>query len=203
MWSSPDGRLINILIHIQQKFKVHANWRLSVRFNEERPVQKRERIQVCPPWNRRARRPAFPRRARSLLVFAGACAAAACLSLALRRRRGVRGSPTAPGKCVFPADCTRRTCTLPRVRSAVVLPTEGDPRRIRSLQRGTTRRTFTYGGSPPPYTQFTAGTRVQPAVLFTCGGCSQFLYIPPYMYACMYEVYELIRSTLISTSSSR
>jgi hypothetical protein len=42
---------------------------------------------------------------------------------------------------------------------------------------------------------------VQPAVLFTCGGCSQFLYIPPYMYACMYEVYELIRSTLISTST--
>ena len=50
----------------------------------------------------------------------------------------VRGSPTPPGKCVFPADCTRRTRTLPRVRSAVVLPTKfstvGDPRRIRSLQ---------------------------------------------------------------------
>ena len=48
--------------------------------------------------------------------------------------RCVRGSPTPPGKCVFPADCTRRTRTLPRVRSAVVLPTVGDPRRIRSLQ---------------------------------------------------------------------
>ena len=46
----------------------------------------------------------------------------------------MRGSPTPPGKCVFPADCTRRTRTLPRVRSAVVLPTVGDPRRIRSLQ---------------------------------------------------------------------
>ena len=90
----------------------------------------------------------------------------------------VRGSPTAPGKCVFPADCTRRTCTLPRVRSAVVLPTEGDPRRIRSLQP-----------VQPAVLLLTAGHRrrthsllpVQPAVLFTCGGCSQFLYIPPYL----------------------
>ena len=81
-------------------------------------------------------------------------------------RHCVRGSPTPPGKCVFPADCTRRTRTSPRVRSAVVLPTVGDPRRIRSLQP-----------VQPAVLSLTAGhprrthslLPVQPAVLFTCG----------------------------------
>ena len=88
-------------------------------------------------------------------------------ALARDGRRCVRGSPTPPGKCVFPAECTRRTRTLPRVRSAVVLPTVGDPRRIRSLQpvqpavllltAGHSRRTHSL-------------LSVQPVVLFTCGG---------------------------------
>jgi hypothetical protein len=87
----------------------------------------------------------------------------------------VRGSPTPPGKCVFPADCTRRTRTLPRVRSAVVLPTVGDPRRIRSLQP-----------VQPAVLSLTAGQPrrthsllpVQPVVLFACGGRVLFT-LPP------------------------
>ena len=84
-------------------------------------------------------------------------------------RRGVRvrGSPTPPGKCVFPADCTRRTRTLPRVRSAVVLPTVGDPRRIRSLQPVQPAVLLLTAGHPRRTHSLLP---VQPVVLFTCGG---------------------------------
>jgi hypothetical protein len=81
------------------------------------------------------------------------------------------------------------TCTLPRVRSAVVLRTAGDPRRIRSLQP-----------VQPAVLYLTAGHRrrthsllpVQPAVLFTCGGCSQFLYTAVYR-----RTYAYIVSTIM------
>ena len=79
----------------------------------------------------------------------------------------MRGSPTPPGKCVFPADCTRRTRTLPRVRSAVVLPTVGDPRRIRSLQPVQPAVLLLTAGHPRRAHSLLP---VQPVVLFTCGG---------------------------------
>ena len=79
----------------------------------------------------------------------------------------MRGSPTPPGKCVFPADCTRRTRTLPRVRSAVVLPTVGDPRRIRSLQPVQPAVLLLTAGHPRRTHSLLP---VQPVVLFTCGG---------------------------------
>jgi hypothetical protein len=101
------------------------------------------------------------------------------LARAWLNRQRVRGSPTAPGKCDFPADCTRRTCTLPRVRSAVVLPAAGDPRRIRSLQPVQPAVLLLTAGHPHRTHSLQP---VQSTVLFTCGGCSQFLYIPPYMY---------------------
>ena len=82
-------------------------------------------------------------------------------------RRGVRGSPTPPGKCVFPAECTRRTRTLPRVRSAVVLPTVGDLRRIRSLQPVQPAVLLLTAGHPRRTHSLLS---VQPVVLFTCGG---------------------------------
>ena len=82
-------------------------------------------------------------------------------------RRSVRGPPTPPGKCVFPADCTRRTRTLPRVRSAVVLPTVGDPRRIRSLQPVQPAVLLLTAGHPRRTHSLLP---VQPVVLFTCGG---------------------------------
>ena len=82
-------------------------------------------------------------------------------------RQGVRGSPTPPGKCVFPADCTRRTRTSPRVRSAVVLPTVGDPRRIRSLQPVQPAVLLLTAGHPRRTHSLLP---VQPVVLLTCGG---------------------------------
>ena len=68
--------------------------------------------------------------------------------------------------------------TLPRVRSAVVLRTAGDPRRIRSLQPVQPAVLLLTAGHPRRTHSLLP---VQPAVLFTCGGCSQFLYIPPYL----------------------
>jgi hypothetical protein len=81
----------------------------------------------------------------------------------------VRGPRTAPGKCVFPADCTRRTRTLPRIRSTIVLPTAGDPRRIRSLQPVQPVVLLLTAGHPCHTHSLLP---VQPAVLFTRGGRS-------------------------------